>query len=204
LDKSLFMRACRDGGAAIEQALRELDRAFFSLLFREGMRTLRDPDLARDLVQDTFIKAWRRCATFRGDSEVLPWIKSILRNGALERLRKSSHEVPLEDQDGLTAEVAQRIASLAIEANASPEQELQRRELARRFGEGWSRFQGEDPLHASVLRWTIEDGLSIDEIAELLGRTPGATREFVSQCRKHARKYLTEWYALAHEFGERS
>jgi hypothetical protein len=32
LDKTLFMRACREGGAAIEQALRELDRAFFAIL----------------------------------------------------------------------------------------------------------------------------------------------------------------------------
>src|SRR5450755_2663639 len=103
------MRACREGGSAIEQALRELDRAFFAVLYRGGLRTLRDPDAAHDLVQDTFIKVWRRCATFRGDSELLPWIKSILRHAALERLRQRTREVPMEDREGLTAEASQRI-----------------------------------------------------------------------------------------------
>ena len=36
-----------------------------------------------------------------------------------------------------------------------------------------------------------------EEIGELLGRTPGATREFISQCRKRARLHLIEWYELA-------
>jgi hypothetical protein len=30
------------------------------------------------LFRKTFIKVWQRCATFRGDSELLPWIKAIL------------------------------------------------------------------------------------------------------------------------------
>ena len=51
--------------------------------------------------------------------------------------------------------------------------------------------------HANVLAWVVEDGLSMDDIAGLLDRTPGATREFVSQCRKRARIHLADWYALA-------
>jgi len=39
--------------------------------------------------------------------------------------------------------------------------------------------------------------LTREEIAALLERTPGATREFISQCRKRARTYLAEWHALA-------
>ena len=48
-----------------------------------------------------------------------------------------------------------------------------------------------------VIAWIAEDGLSNEEIADMLGRTPGATREFISQCRKKARLHLTEWYTLA-------
>jgi hypothetical protein len=44
--------------------------------------------------------------------------------------------------------------------------------------------------------------LNNEQIAAILGRTPGATREFVSQCRKKARVYLAEWYALASARGE--
>jgi hypothetical protein len=41
LDKEAFIRACREGGTAIEEALRELDRTFFTILYRDGLRTLR-------------------------------------------------------------------------------------------------------------------------------------------------------------------
>ena len=191
------MRACREGGAAIEQALRELDRAFFAILYRDGLRTLRDPEAARDLVQETFIKVWRRCGTFRGDSELLPWIKVILRNGALERLRRPVHEVPMEDRLGLTPAVEARITQMSNDLNLTPELAALRQQLASVFLQGWRRFRDADPLHANVLAWVVEDGLSIEDVAGLLDRTPGATREFVSQCRKRARVHLADWYALA-------
>jgi len=196
------MRACREGGAAIERALRELDRNFFAVLYRDGLRTLRDSDATRDLVQDTFIKVWRRCATFRGDSELLPWIKTILRHTAIERLRQSNRQVPMEDEDGPTPEASRQILEMSVERNPTPEQLARQREQAAQFRKNWRRFQQEDPLHASVMVWVVEDGLSTDDIAQLLGRTPGATREFVSQCRKRARLYLADWYALARDVSD--
>ena len=201
MDKTVFMRACRDGGTAIEQALRELDRGFFAILYKDAMRTLRDADATRDLVQDTFIKVWRRCATFRGDSDLLPWIKVILRHGAIERLRQTVREVSMEDHEGLTADASQRIYELSVESNPTPEEWARRSEHEAQFRSGWQRFQEEDPLHAGVMSWIVEDGLSNDDIAELLNRSPGATREFISQCRKRARRYLADWYALASEQG---
>jgi RNA polymerase sigma-70 factor (ECF subfamily) len=202
LDKTTFMLACREGGTAIERALRELDRSYFAMLYRDGLRTLRDPDAARDLVQDTFIKVWRRCATFRGDSELLPWIKVVLRHGAIERLRQPTREVPMEDHEGMTEAASRGIFEISVERNPTPEDLARRQEHAATFSRGWRRFQAEDPLHASVMIWVVEDGLSTDDIAQLLDRTPGATREFISQCRKAARRYLADWYALAREQGD--
>lgn len=89
-----------------------------------------------------------------------------------------------------------------MESNSAPDQIAGRREQAEYFRKGWARFQQDDPLHANVMAWVVEDGLSIEDIAQLLGRTPGATREFVSQCRKRARVYLADWYWLAFERGD--
>jgi RNA polymerase sigma-70 factor, ECF subfamily len=201
LDKTLFMRACREGGAAIERALRELDRAFFAILYRDAIRLLRDSEATRDLVQDTFIKVWRRCASYRGDAELLRWIKVILRHGAIEHLRQTVREVPMEDQAGLTDDASRKLYELSVELNATPEDLARRAEYEAQFRSGWQRFREEDPLHASVMTWVVEDGLSNDDIAQLLNRTPGATREFISQCRKRARHYLANWYALAGDQG---
>ena len=187
------MRACREGGGAIEGALRSLDRSSFAILFRDCHRAVRDADTAHDLVQETFIKVWQRCATFRGDSELLPWMRSILRHTILDHLRGREREVPMEDEEGMTREVEKTITETARD----PEDPVRRAELDACFARCWKTFEEAAPAHAAALAWIVEDGLSHEQIGEMLGRTPGATREFISQCRKKARLHLADWYALA-------
>jgi RNA polymerase sigma factor (sigma-70 family) len=196
VEKNEFMRACRDGGQAIEQALRTLDRSYFAVLHRDCVRVVRDPETAKDIVQETFIKVWQRCATFQGSSELLPWIKSILRHAMLDRLRKPAREVSMENEDR-NAEIERSVAARSGSRIPQPEEEARRRQVAECFQRCWDRFEAASPSHAAVMTWIVEDGMSNEEIGELLGRTPGATREFVSQCRKRARLHLAEWYELA-------
>jgi RNA polymerase sigma factor (sigma-70 family) len=191
------MDACREGGERIESALRTLDRAYFGVLHRDCLRALRDADAARDLVQETFIKVWQRCATFRGESELLPWIRSICRRALLDRLRQPQREVPWEVETGMTSETLARIAELSTEQVPAAEDSVRQGQLAECFARCWSGFLEASPEHALVISWIAEDGLTHEQIAALLGRTPGATREFISQCRKRARIHLAEWYALA-------
>jgi len=196
VEKNEFMRACRDGGQAIEQALRTLDRSYFAVLHRDCVRVVRDPETAKDIVQETFIKVWQRCATFQGSSELLPWIKSILRHAMLDRLRKPAREVSMENEDR-NAEIERSVAARSGSRMPQPEEEARQRQAAECFQRCWERFEAASPSHAAVMAWIVEDGMSNEEIGELLGRTPGATREFVSQCRKRARLHLAEWYELA-------
>ncbi|HKQ60888.1 MAG TPA: RNA polymerase sigma factor [Candidatus Polarisedimenticolaceae bacterium] len=193
MDKHTFMRACREGGEAIEGALRALDRSLYAPLYRDSVRTLRDPEAARDVVQETFIKVWQRCATFHGESELLPWVRAILRHAMLDRLRRPEREVAMADD----AEPEARSTAAAARPLSAPESELRRRQLGECFQRCWKRFEAAAPAHAAVLSWIVEDDLSNEEISALLGRTPGATREFISQCRKRARLHLAEWYDQA-------
>lgn len=197
LDKNDFMRACREGGTAIERALRILDRDFFATLHARAMRILRDTDSARDLVQETFIKVWRRCATYSGSSELLPWIDSILRHGILDLLRRGGREVPFNENDAMNEEVTARVIELSHNEIATPNDHAQREQLAECFRRCWARFEQAAPAHAAVISWIADDGLSNEQIGALLERSPGATREFISQCRKRARVHLAEWYELA-------
>jgi RNA polymerase sigma-70 factor (ECF subfamily) len=199
LDKTLFIQACRDGGKRIEDALRALDRSYFALLYRECLRAVRDPDTARDLVQEAFIKVWQRCASFRGDSELLPWIRAIMRRTILDQLRQPPREVPLEIEADASGEIMRSVAELSLNQVPKPEDVMRQRQLANCFERCWRQFMRASPEHALVISWIADDGMSREQIAALLGRTPGATREFISQCRKRARIHLAEWYALAFE-----
>lgn len=194
------MRACREGGAAIEQALRSLDRDFFGVLHGRALRFIRDADAARDLVQDTFIKVWRRCSTFQGDSELLPWIEAILRNGVLDWLRRSGRERHFDEGDVMNTEIAARIAEISEREVATPDDDLHRAQHAECFQRCWQEFERAAPRHAAVISWIAQDGLTHEEIAALLERSPGATREFISQARKRARLHLADWYELV--FGQ--
>jgi RNA polymerase sigma factor (sigma-70 family) len=187
------MAACRDGGAAIASALRTLDRSYFTILHAECRRMVRDGDVAQELVHETFIKVWRRCATFNGDSELLPWIRTILRRTVLDRLRSPAHELPF-DAEAMEAAANQQL-TVFPQASVSPEVQAGSQQSLECFERCWRRFEAECPQHAAVIRWISEDGLDNQRVAELLERSPGATREYISQCRKRARFYLAEWYA---------
>jgi RNA polymerase sigma-70 factor (ECF subfamily) len=197
LDKNDFIAACRDGGSAMDRALRSLDGSFHAILYRECRRVIRDADLARDLVQETFIKVWRRCATFQGSSDLLPWIRTILRHTILDRLRAGARDLSLERNETSLQDLERRLAEHSARSVDTPHDEARAADVADCFERCWLHFQAECPEHAAVIAWIAEDGLGNSQIAELLGRTPGATREYIRQCRKRARVYLADWHELA-------
>ena len=61
-----------------------------------ALRTVRDPELAADCVQDGFIAAFRRAGSFRGEAAVTTWLHRIVVNACLDRLRrrKPTSELP--------------------------------------------------------------------------------------------------------------
>lgn len=197
MDKNVFMLACREGGARIEVALRALDAEFATILHRECRVVVRDAYRADDLVQETLIKVWQRCATYRGDAELLGWIRSILRHAIIDFFRAARPEEPLEDEEGeMTQTVAARVSELSIGSRSRPDDLVARDQGEACYRRCFARFEADFPLHATVMRWIAEDGLSNREIEDLIQRSPGATREFISQCRKKARRYFEEWYSL--------
>ncbi len=198
MDKRLFQQACLDGGTVLDSALRALQRDYWRALLHEALSSLGDLEAARDLVHETLIKAWLRCAQFRGDSELFPWLKRILRHALIDRLRSRHLEQPLDDEHGQPlAEVETALRETAGRAAATPEQVMQSNELEAVYRQCQARFAADHPLAASVIRWIAEDDLTHAQISALLDREPGATREFISQCRKKARVYFRDWYLLA-------
>jgi RNA polymerase sigma factor (sigma-70 family) len=196
VDRADFMRACRQGGSLLAAALAQLQRDYGRALLHEAQAALGDLHAARDLLQDTLIKAWQRCAQYRGESELYPWLKSALRHGATDLLRRRRPEQPLTDEQGrVLAEVESALQQLR--PGTAPDQQASDAQLERLYRSCQANFQRDHPAAANVVRWVAEDGLDLDELAALLQRNPGATREYLSQCRKKARVYIRDWYLLA-------
>lgn len=195
-----FARACREGGPRIEQWLRDFEARYGPALYREATLTLRHAAAAEDLVQDTLIKVWQRCTSFRGEAHPFAWVRQILRRSLLDALRARAPEEPLEDDTGeLSAAARQALDHLSRDTVIRPDDAHLTAVLQGMYRRCYARFAAAHPEHATVLRWIAEDGLEPAEVALLLGRSPGATREFLSQCRKKARPYLAEWYAAVRD-----
>ena len=93
------------GDAAAE---RELYETYVDRIFRLTFRLAGDDDLARDLTQATFIRAFEKIGSFRGESSLSTWLHSIGVSVALNGLRKTkrlkTREAPMEE--GLTVGAA--------------------------------------------------------------------------------------------------
>lgn len=54
---------------------------------RAAQGVLHDPEAARDVVQEAFVRTWQRLGTFNLDADFRPWLYRVVRNLAVDRLR---------------------------------------------------------------------------------------------------------------------
>lgn len=66
-------------------------------LYRFALAVVRDRDLAADLVQETFLRALERSSQYRGDAPLRAWLRRILHNLAIDRGRRASRELVVEE-----------------------------------------------------------------------------------------------------------
>jgi RNA polymerase sigma-70 factor (ECF subfamily) len=63
---------------------------YSDMLYRFALPRVNDADLAKDLVQDTFLAAWRNVANFKGEISEKNWLFTILKNKIIDHYRKAS------------------------------------------------------------------------------------------------------------------
>lgn len=66
---------------------------YADLLYRFALIRVSDGELARDLVQETFISAWKALAEFKGQASEKTWLYSILRNKIVDHYRGEARSV---------------------------------------------------------------------------------------------------------------
>jgi RNA polymerase sigma-70 factor (ECF subfamily) len=94
---ALVQRACAGDVRAFERLYREHVGRVYGLC----LRMTRDPAVAEDCTQETFINAWKALARFETRSSLATWLHRIAVNVALAKRRKATPvlESPLEDDD---------------------------------------------------------------------------------------------------------
>src|SRR5262245_21091854 len=87
-----------------ESALEQLYARYGGLVYTLAMRIVGDPELAREVLQDTFIRSWDGRATYDPARGRVPWwLMGIARNRAVDLLRSRPHQARLREQERMTS-----------------------------------------------------------------------------------------------------
>lgn len=142
-------------------------------------RLVRDPHEAEDIAQETFIKAYRALANFRGESAFYTWLYRIAINTANNYLVSRGRRPPDTDLD--VDDEEQIEAQVALADIDSPEFNHQRDELKQAIDQAIAELP-EDLRTAFTLREF--SGLSYEEITEIMDCPVGTVRSRIFRARE--------------------
>lgn len=140
--------------AGDEQAFDQLYQRYVPRLYDFGVRLLRDPGAAEDLVQSTFIRAYEHRDALRDAAKVKSWLFTIAHNLAMDQVEGRRPTEPVEDRWDLAA------------PEPGPEAEAEAREAGELV---WAAAAGLEPRQYAVLDMSVRQQLTTAEIAEVLG-----------------------------------
>ena len=187
-------------GFALE-ALRAGDRTEFSRLveaysaniYRLALRMLNHPQDAEDVLQETFLKAFRHLKTFDGRSKLSTWLFRIATNEALMLLRRRRPEVSIDEP--IEGEEGEQEPVQIVDWCCLPEGEMMSQEARKHLDAAVANLP--HSLRVVFLLRDIEN-LSTLETAEVLGMSETAVKTRLSRARMRLREMLSGY------FGERA
>ncbi|MDH3753770.1 MAG: RNA polymerase sigma factor [Acidimicrobiia bacterium] len=147
-------------------------------VYRVAFSITRDRHLAQDVTQDALMKAWQKLPTFRGESPLRNWILRITHNTAISALRRRREEV--RDPDMLPEHATADSVEAAVRDSMALDD----------FTEA---LDGLDDLSRSIVVLREIEGLTYDEISEVLGVPLPTVKTRLLRARKRLATALAEW-----------
>jgi RNA polymerase sigma-70 factor (ECF subfamily) len=163
-----------------DQALETLLAKYAPAVYRFGLRMCRDPEDAKDVLQDTLFAAARGLREFRAASSLSTWLYTVARSFCLKKRRRS------KDEPATTEPLDERVAGVPSRERP-PDENAARRELAAVLEDALTRL---DPTYREVLLLRDVEGLTAPEVAEILGVSIDAVKSRLHRARAELRARL--------------
>jgi RNA polymerase sigma-70 factor, ECF subfamily len=166
-------------GMGDEDAMAAFYREHGRVVFAQVLLVTGERVLAEEILQDTMLAVWRGAGSFRGESSVRSWVIAIARRQTRDRLRGQRRLRVVDD------------AVLADQPSSGPGPEamaLDRAELAEVTGA----IRELAPPHREVLGLVFGSGLSLLEVAAVLGIPVGTVKSRLAAARTALSRILNE------------
>jgi len=161
-----------------------------------ALRMMKSPAEAEEVVQDTFVSAWRNLPHFRGGAAFGTWLHRICVNVCLMKLRRMKAEAsaasgeerlagPRFDKDG------RLLAPEPVDWAGGGEERALERELRRAIERAVEALPEE---HRAVFLLKDIDGLSYAEIADATGATESSVKSRLHRARLALREAIDAFY----------
>ncbi len=181
-----LIRACIDGRA---EAFRTLVLRYQDRLYNAVYRMVGTEEDARDVTQETFLKAYENLERFRGAAGFYTWIFRIALNQVLSERRRRTRLRLVRSEADLGAPVASSQAGKLIDP---PGAAMEKAETERAVGEALNSLDADHRV-AVVLRDV--EGLDYQAISEILDVPPGTVKSRIHRGRMMLREKLQGFMA---------
>jgi RNA polymerase sigma-70 factor (ECF subfamily) len=172
-EQQTISAAARGDRMAFRQLVLENSHA----MFRVAWRLCNDENLAEDIVQEAFIKAWRKIGDFRMQSSFRSWLHRITVNTAMDYLRKQSRRKQFETEEpefetAAYAEMPRHDTQIDIRAQTA------------------KAMQKLSDIERAALMLRHYEGHSIKEISQILELTGDASKQTIFRAVQKMRSAL--------------
>jgi RNA polymerase sigma-70 factor, ECF subfamily len=163
---------------------------YSAVIYRLAVKMLENPQDAEDVLQETFIKAYKHLKNFDGRSSISTWLYRIATNEALMMLRKRKYiSVSIDEPIGASEDDQEPLQ--IIDWCCLPETELMSSEALDYLDEAVENL----PYSLRVVFLLRDiDGLSTKETSEVLNLSESAVKTRLSRARMRLRELLSEYF----------
>lgn len=164
----------------------DLIRPYERSVFRMALSFMKNEADAEEVVQEAFLKAFRKLSEFRAEAKFSTWLISITLNEARSRLRRKS-AVPMQSLDAPEDEGGHVSPALLRDWREIPGEALERQEVRHMLRRA---IEGLSPIYREVVMLRDVEELSIEQTASTLEITSSAVKVRLHRARLMLQKVL--------------
>lgn len=177
-DEELMFRLARGNSYALEVLVKRYKLKIINFVYR----MVGDLDQAEDIAQEVFIRVYQHRERYQPIAKFSTWLYTIASNLAKSELRRRSIFNPIS----LTRLKGERLSSI----KRSPDKALLEKELGQKIQEGIEKLK---PNYRAPLILRDVEGLSYEEISEIVGCPLGTVKSRINRARLKLREILDDY-----------